>query len=525
MYIMDNRKKILIVDDEPLYINILVDLLSDDYDTVVATNGKQALKRALDRPDLILLDILMPDMDGYEVCKRLKYDKRSCNAPVIFLTVQDELDDEVRGFEVGAVDYINKPMSPAIVKARIATHLKLSEVCRKLTEENLTLLTEQRKKEIEIRRKEKMAALGTLTSGIAHDFNNILGAILGYSELLQMHLKDNKKLARFSMQIQKAASRGSHITQKLLSYSRQESFQAESININTLLEEEKNILNSSLTSSIQLSLNLDKKIWPVYLDKSDLQDAILNISINAMHAMPTGGALTLRTHNLQLTLDHAHSLKIPAGDYVQLSLADTGTGMNQATKEKIFDPFFSTKGDKGTGLGMSQVYRFIEKSSGAIHIHSVLEQGTQITLYFPRHKNLTTTNKKHSGTKPADGYPGDETILIVDDEKALGDLFCEYLSGLGYRVLYAKDADTALGILQKNPINLLLSDVIMQGMDGYKLAEIVQQKYPAIKIQIISGFSGDQHLYSSNDDLFKKRLQKPVPLMSVAKRVRELLDQ
>jgi len=520
---MGNKKKILIVDDENIYINILVDLLSDEYDIVVATNGAQALERALDTPDLILLDVLMPDIDGYEVCKQLKLDSRSCDAPVIFLTIKSESNDEVHGFEVGAVDYISKPMSPAIVKARVATHLKLSEVNKKLAQENVALTTEQRKNETELRCRKKMASLGTLASGIAHDFNNILGVISGYTELLKMHLKDEEKLSRFAEQIQKANERGINMTQKLLSYSRQESLHIEAVNINSLLEEEQSLLSSSLMANIKIELDLGENIWPIYLDKSDLQDAILNISINAMHAMPTGGVLILKTINECLTFEMASLLNIPQGDYVQLSIVDNGIGMDQYTREKIFDPFFTTKGDKGTGLGMSQVYQFVKKSAGAINIYSKPGQGTQITFYFPRHKNSSTNNKKTNDDKLIKDYSGNETILVVDDEKTIRDLFYEYLSDLGYVVLCAENSEKALEILQKHSVNLLISDVIMQGMDGYKLAGIVQVKYPSTKIQIISGYIGDQQLYSSDDELYQQRLQKPVQLTGVAKRIKKLL--
>ena len=521
---MDRRKKILIVDDEPLYIDILVDLLSDDYDTVVATSGEQALKRALDKPDLILLDVLMPEMDGYEVCQRLKREKRSCDAPVIFLTIKGELDDEIRGFEVGAVDYISKPMSPSIVKARVATHLQLSEVRKQLSQENIALLTEQRKKEIELRRKEKMAAVGALTSGIAHDFNNVLGAIIGYAELLPLHLHDENKLVKYATQIQAASERGSHIIKKLLVYSQQESTHESSVDINGLLKEDQNMLGRSLTPSIKLVLKPGEELWPVYVDKSDLQDAILNISINAMHAMPEGGELTLKTHNEHLSLESARDLGIPAGAYVELSIVDTGIGMDKSTQEKIFDPFFTTKGDEGTGLGLSQVYRFVEKSGGAVDVSSKLKHGAQITLYFPRHIGGETEPKKHIDYKPVADYFGKETILLVDDEKALRDLFSEYLSGQGYEVLCAKNANVALQLLQTNSVHLMLCDVVMQGMNGYKLAEMVQQQYPATKIQMISGYTASKHEYLTDSDLHMQRLQKPVHLITVAKRIRELLD-
>ena len=522
---MDKNKKILIVDDEPMYINILVDLLSNKYEAIVAINGKQAIERAQDKPDLILLDVIMPEMDGYEVCKELKNNPDTRDIPVIFLTIKNQLNDEIRGFELGAVDYISKPMSPAIVMARVATHLKLSEITKHLAEENSALISDQKRKDIELKRKAKMAALGNLTSGIAHDFNNILGIIQGYADLLTLEIKNDEKLKKYTLSIQNAGERGIHITKKLLTYSREKPVDVESTNINSVLAEGQPMLSSSLASNIKLNLKLDEKLWPVHLNKSDLEDVILNININAMHAMHDGGELTIQTSNKHLTEQNNKPLNIPVGDYVQLAFTDTGTGMDQHTVEKIFDPFFTTKGDKGTGLGMSQVYRFVQQSSGSIQVDSTPGKGTEIVIYLPRYNEAEHLQQQENGTEINSDLSGNETILIVDDETVLGELIYEYLNDLGYTTLQTQSAESALEMMRLTKVDLLLSDVIMPGMDGYTLANTVQQNYPDTKIQMMSGYDSTHENSIKESQLYKQLLQKPVKLNVIARRIRELLDQ
>lgn len=521
----NGKQKILIVDDERFYINLLVDLLSEDYDITVAKNGKQAIERAADGPDLILLDIIMPEMDGYEVCQQLKTNDSTQDIPVIFLTVKSELNDEVLGFELGAVDYISKPISPAIVKARVATHLALQAARKNLYQQNESLITEQVIKDEQLRRSEKMASLGKLTGGIAHDFNNVLGIILGYAELMQKNIPETTFLSDYLAHIKKAGERGKNITQKLLAFSRQKAGQPEKLQINDLLAADYSMLSKTLTASIELTLDLDKNLWPVYLDKSDLQDAILNMCINAMHAMPAGGKLTLTVHNETLAAKNAASFDLQAGDYVRFTLTDTGCGMDQETQNQVFDPFFSTKGEKGTGLGMSQVYGFVNRSSGVIQLQSDVAQGTSINLYFPRYNvvdNVTALPTEQVSNEV--NYTGDERVLVVDDEVSIAQIIEEILKSRGYHVFTAHNAESALKVLESEQVELIISDVIMPGMNGYEFANIAMQKYPDIKIQLLSGYSEYNHPSKTNDVLHEQLLQKPVSSKALLQRTRELLD-
>jgi len=383
---------------------------------------------------------------------------------------------------------------------------------------------EREQQEEKLRRSQKMEALGKLTGGIAHDYNNMLGIIMGYAELVEEQVKDQPELAEFVNEIYHAGKRGANLTQKLLSFSRQKSSDADMLDINAVLHEQQHMLEKTLTARITLKLELAEDLWRVWLDRNDLEDSIINMSINAMHAIEGNGKLTIETRNEIITKIDAESLQIEPGDYILLSITDTGTGMDQLTKEKIFDPFYSTKGEKGTGLGLSQVYGFVERSHGSIQVYSELGHGTRLTLYFPR--DLEGENEEYSEEINNEiKLTGTETILIVDDEPALVKLSFTILTKAGYHVITAGSAKEALEILEheSKSVDVLLSDVIMPDMDGYQLAAIVIKKYPNIKIQMASGFSDDRHLDIIDDNFREALLNKPYHSTALLKRIRELL--
>ena len=386
-----------------------------------------------------------------------------------------------------------------------------------------TDITERKQQEDKLRRSQKMDALGKLTGGIAHDYNNLLGIILGYAELLNGQLSDNPKLAKYAHDIEHAAERGSKLTRKLLAFSRRKTADASLLNINNLLREQQLMLEKTLTARITLTLDLAEDLWSTWLDSGDLEDAIINISINASHAIEGNGELTFRTCNEHLSAADALPLHLQAGDYVMLSITDTGSGMDETTKENIFDPFFSTKGDRGTGLGLSQVYGFVKRSGGEIKVYSEPGQGSRFALYFPRsHKADIETD--HVIFLDNKSLQGNETILVVDDEPALVELAKEILSTQGYHVLTASDGEQALEVLKKENVDLVLSDVIMPNMDGYQLAEQIQKNYPHIKIQMASGFADGRHDHMINNNLHQNLLHKPYASNTLLAHVRSLLD-
>ncbi|MCK5668191.1 MAG: response regulator, partial [Gammaproteobacteria bacterium] len=382
--------------------------------------------------------------------------------------------------------------------------------------------TRRRLAEEHSKRSQKMDALGKLVGGIAHDYNNMLGVILGYAELLEMKHGDLAGTENYISEIIRAGERGRTLTRKMLAFSKSESSNPSTCNINQTLVDLKDMLAKSLTASITLHYELNEKNWPLWLDTNELEDAILNICINAKDVMPEGGSLTIQTENTYLARDEAKLLGLTANDYLKLSITDTGYGMDEETKSHIFDPFFTTKGDLGNGLGLSQVFGFVERSGGTINVYTQLNSGTQFSLYFPRYSSEDYVSEPFD-KKSAPQLTGDEFILVVDDEPALRELANQILTHFGYRVLTTSNGETALNILATTSIDLVLSDVIMPNMDGYQLARQVSEKYPSVKIQLASGFSDNRHL-DSELHLKDNILNKPYSSKELLSNIRLLLD-
>jgi PAS domain S-box-containing protein len=386
-----------------------------------------------------------------------------------------------------------------------------------------TDITERKRAEEHSRRTQKMNSLGNLTGGIAHDYNNMLGVVMGYAGLLEEALSDQPELAKYAHEIHHAGERGVRLTNKLLAFTRKKVSKADDLNLNTLLLNAQHMLERTLTARIKLVLDLTENPWSVWLDNSDVEDAIVNMSINAMHAIESNGQLTIQTRNQAINQLDARLLGLTAGDYVLLNITDTGCGMDEETKEKAFEPFFSTKGERGTGLGLSQVYGFVERSGGAIKIYTEPGQGTRFALYF--HRYHATDGKKQliEGNKAID-IKGSETILVVDDEPALLRLSCEILTQYGFNVISADNAKNALEILTYEKIDVLISDIIMPEMDGYQLAAIVKEKYPAIKIQLASGFADDRNRSMVDESLRQNLLLKPFNSLDLLQKIHDLLN-
>ncbi|MCW9048500.1 MAG: PAS domain-containing protein [Gammaproteobacteria bacterium] len=377
--------------------------------------------------------------------------------------------------------------------------------------------------EQQLRRSQKMEALGKLTGGIAHDFNNMLGIVVGYAELLQEKLTDNKSILYASNIIQ-AGERAKMLTSKLLDFSRKRTPVAHTTNINELILQNQHMLEKTLTAKITLKLDLIDQIWPVFVDPQMLTDSILNLSINAMHAMPDNGTLTFKTNNVNISQTDVTKLSLKMGEYVQLTISDSGSGMSPQVKELIFEPFFSTKGENGTGLGLSQVYGFTQQSKGLITVDSIENKGSTFTIYFPHYiKNHESEQLDIKNTTNAENK-GHETILIVDDEPALLELIKDILYAQGYNVFCAENGEAALKVLNNESIDLVLTDMIMPKMDGNQLITEMKKNYPHIKILIASGFNEHQSNDYINNDLFENQLKKPYKSHELLNKIRSLLD-
>lgn len=368
-------------------------------------------------------------------------------------------------------------------------------------------ITELREKEELIKRTQKMDALGKLTGGIAHDYNNMLGVILGYSEMVLNDSSLSPKTNEYVTQIYDAGLRAKTLTSKLMGFTRNRPSRLDIVDINTELLNSNNLYEKTLTARIKLKFDLCADVGKVELDLGDFNDAIINIVINASHAITANGSVTITTRNITLNRKEADILNLESGEYISLSISDTGSGMDANTLNRIFDPFFTTKSEKGTGLGLSQVYGFVKRTGGTISVDSELDTGTEFILYFPRHYSETVRVEEAPASITI--KKGFETILIVDDEESLCDMARDILSAQGYHIFVASSAKQALLLLEVEKVDILFSDIIMPGINGYELADEVTKKYPHIKIQLASGFNDAMNIENETDISDFNVLQKP----------------
>lgn len=384
-------------------------------------------------------------------------------------------------------------------------------------------ITDRKQHEETVRRTQKMDALGKLTGGIAHDFNNMLGVILGYSELIQDSLTKDDRLQKYINEIYHAGERGASLTRKLLSFSRPQQSENEQLNINELLLDRQDMLEKVLTVRIHLQYRLQEDLWPVWINAGDLEDAIVNISINAMHAMENKGELTIETRNVSVSRGSREFAQADPGEYVIISFTDNGTGMSKEIQEKIFDPFFTSKGNLGAGLGLSQVYGLVQTNGGFITVDSTPGEGTCIALYLPR-RSVDAVDVVSSELGNMAQYRGNASILVVDDEPALREMTAAILTQSGYQVHTAANGRDALELLKTQTVDILFSDIIMPEMDGHELARQVQQQFPQIKIQLVSGYSQARDTEHEQDELYEKLLHKPFNSDDVLKCIKALVE-
>lgn len=395
----------------------------------------------------------------------------------------------------------------------------------------VTDITEQKQLEETLRRVQKMDTIGQLTGGIAHDFNNILCIVMGNLELIETHIKYDDIATTRLKTAYKSASRGAELIKKLLTFSGKRNDTATLVSLNVLLNGMQALIAQSLTVSINPTMLLDHELWMTKIDPSELEDAIINLSLNARDAMPGGGQTTVRTANVIIDQhDIRDNSQLAEGQYVLLSICDNGTGMTPEVQKKATEPFFTTKATgQGTGLGLSMVQSFVYRSGGQMRIISELGKGTEIEILLPR--ALEETQEVPSENQPDDLKFGHETILVVDDEEALVDIAVSHLNHLGYITFIAHNSKEALSVLNANPsIDLIFTDVIMPGeMDGHELAVTAKQAFPAVKVLITTGFAKKYDTFDSDEITRSSKpqlsiLRKPYDKLSLSSAIRATLD-
>ena len=672
--------RILIVDDELVSREKLRNIMDSFGQCIVVENGADALRVATSQnpPDLILLDIIMPGIDGYEVCKRLKANRRTSNIPVIFVSSRSGEDDEAQGLGLGAVDYITKPFSPSIVKARVRTHLELKKHRNRLEElvnertielkkatkemqaeiaerkqaeealreseavhwrlidklddiiwtvdldlrttyvspsiekklgftpeermaqdpgEQMTptsyarmtellmkeLEQEQRpgvdperrlrveveyyhkngatlwfenivsgirdekgvpfgihgvsrdithrkqaeedkkKLEAQLQQAQKMESLGNLAGGIAHDFNNLLMGIQGRTSLMLMYKDSSHPDFGHLSGIEDYVKNAANLTKQLLGFARAGKYEVKPTDINDLIKKSSTLFGRT-KKEIAIHSKYQEDVWTLEVDRGQIEQVLLNLFVNAWHAMPGGGDLFIETENVTVDESFIRPFEVQPGKYVKISITDTGVGMDEATRQRIFEPFFTTrKMGRGTGLGLASVYGITKNHGGFIDVYSEKGHGTTFNIYLPASEKEAMKGKTLAG----DIVKGSEGVLLVDDEDMIIDVGKELLGELGYEVLLARSGQEAIKIYEENEekIDMVILDMIMPDMSGGDTYDRLKEINPGINVLLSSGYSINgqaTEILNRGCDGF---IQKPFNIKQLSQKLREILDK
>ena len=417
-------------------------------------------------------------------------------------------------------------------RRRLAIALRASE---DLAASNARLRAEsasRRQAEDQMRQLQKMESLGQLTGGIAHDFNNMLAVVVGSLDMAGRRLAKGE-LDRTAACIDNAlegAQRATLLTARLLAFSRQQPLEPQPLDANKLVGGMSEMLRRTIGEQLRVETVLAGGLWRTFADPSQLENAILNLCVNARDAMPGGGKMTIETSNASLDDAYAAEHKeVEAGQYVMVSVSDTGIGMQPETAERAFDPFYTTKGvGQGTGLGLSQVFGFVKQSHGHVKIYTEPGQGTSVKIYLPRYfgEEAEAVARASASAVPLPRARDEEIILVVEDEERVRHVSVDSLRELGYTVVQASDARQALALLALQPrVDLLFTDVVMPGMNGRQLADEVARQWPKVKILYTTGYTRNAIVHNGVLDPGVAFLAKPFTLGQLATKVRQVLDR
>jgi signal transduction histidine kinase len=512
-----DQVNILLVDDQQ------AKLLS--HEVVLAEIGERLFKAASAREAfecllkneiaLILIDVCMPDLDGFELAAMIREHPRFQRTAIIFVSaVMNAHLDQLRGYQLGAVDYVPVPVVPELLRAKVKVFIDLYRKTRQLERFNAELeqrvlertaalrcFNEELEQRIEERTREreialaqlfeaqKMDTIGRLTGGVAHDFNNLLMAVLGSLTLLEKRLPEDPQCRRLLQNAVQGAQRGAALTQRLLAFSRRQELRPESVDLAALVSGMEELLKRALGLGIELKCEFPGALPPLLADANQLELALLNIALNARDAMPNGGRLTIGAAPETVGAGAENTLR--PGDYLRISIADTGIGMDEATLAKATDPFFTTKGPgKGTGLGLSMVHGLAAQSGGLLRIESVPNRGTTVELWLPRASTAAASMIRVSelANPPLAVQPC--KVLVVDDDLLVLTGTAALIEDLGHTAFEAQSAAEALNKLASGlVIDLVITDHAMPNMTGLQLAQSIQERHPGLPIILATGYA------------------------------------
>jgi len=547
--------KILAIDDKEdnlITISAILKAFLPDCEVITALSGREGIEKAKsEAPDTILLDIKMPQMDGYEVCERLKENKDTKHIPILMITaIKTNPKDLVMGLESGADAYLAKPIDESVLIAQVNTALRVKKAEDQLRNQKdlleemvlartaeLTKTNERLEKEIkehheaqkeknrieaQLIQSQKMEAIGTLAGGIAHDFNNILSSIIGYSDLAKMRVLQGDDVTYDLDQIRKSGDRAKALVQQIVTVGRKQEQEQRPIQVGYIVKEAVGLLRAALPSTIEIRKVIPNDTGIVHADPTQMHQVVMNLCTNAGQAMnKKGGTLDIELENVSIT---EPEMNLKPGSYVRLTVKDTGDGMKPEVAERVFEPYFTTKEKgEGTGLGLSVVQGIVVTHGGAITAESNPGEGSTFHVYLPR----TEQPEKTPETKTQKPLPtGIERILFVDDEPVLLEMVEQMLEKLGYEVVTEKGCVEALELFRKGPdrFDLVITDMTMPKMTGIELAGELLNIRPNIPIILCSG-SIDQALKGKAQAAgIREFMAKPISMESIAQTVRKALN-
>jgi len=510
------KVNILLVDDQPAKLLSYEVILSDLGENLIKANSANEALAQLLRQEIavVLVDVVMPDLDGFELAAMIREHPRYRRTAIIFVSaIQMSEPDLLRGYEAGAVDYLPVPVVPELLRAKVRVFADLYRKTRQLEQLNLDLehrveertaelaranaeleqRVEQRTREHEaalaqVHEMQKQESIGQLTGGVAHDFNNLLMVILGNLQLLRKRLPDDPRLHRLVDGAMQGADRGATLTKRMLAFARRQELKPETIDLPMLVDGMEEMLRRTLGSTIQIVTAYRPQLPAIRVDPNQLELALLNLALNARDAMPYGGQLTIGGSCISAGPDAPKELA--PGRYICLTVSDTGAGMDEATLRRAAEPFFTTKGaGKGTGLGLSMVYGVAAQSGGAMRITSRLGDGTTVELWLP-----VSDAAEHTTAGPTTVFVGSLgrscRVLVVDDDPLVVASTAAMLEDLGHIVVEAFSGARALDMLKLGTnVDVVVTDHAMPGMTGAELARQIRQIWPDLPVILASGYA------------------------------------
>jgi two-component system, cell cycle sensor histidine kinase and response regulator CckA len=482
---------------------------------ITRVQGRDDFVAALERGgiDLVLSDFGLPNFDGMSAIAIVR--ARWPDLPTILVSGTLGEERAIDALKNGAIDYV--------LKERLA---RLVPAVRRAMKE-VESRAERQRLQMQFIESQKMEVIGQLASGVAHDFNNILAVIMGYSDLMMSDLGPESPLRKYTEEIRHASERAAGLTRQLLVFSRKQTIQPVVLNLDDVVKDLDKMLRRLIDENIEMTIVPGEQIGRVKADSGYIGQVLMNLVVNARDAMPNGGQLSIATSNVKFDENDAHThAGVTAGDYVMLSVSDTGTGMTDEVKKRLFEAFFTTKpAGKGTGLGLATCQTIVQQCHGHIEVQSELGKGATFKIYFPRVDEPLDTDTQFIKAGPVPR--GTETLLVVEDEPSVRHLARGVLEKLGYDVLSASNGQDALHVARDHtgsPIRLVITDVIMPLMGGKVMAEWLKTTYPDLKILFTSGYTDGAITQHGGLEAGVEFLSKPYTPATLARKVRVLLD-